>query len=474
MSEKVSPQDYFSFSEELNKVSPSFCLAKWKQVTLHLHNGRTHSCHHPYPHPIQQDEVLLDPSALHNTEYKKQQRKLMLEGKRPSECQYCWNVEDTEAHKQKKIFSDRIAKSAETWANTELSKISKLPWAANINPSYVEVSFSSVCNFSCSYCSPVYSSKWHEEVLKHGPYPTSARYNNLEYFQSQGELSDYSKKENFYVEAFWKWWPNLAPDLKVFRITGGEPLLSPDTFKILDFLEINPLPNLHLAINTNAGAPSVLFDRFVSKLQNLISTNKVKSFELYISLDGVGPQAEYSRHGLNYSIWLNNLEQVLQKIDRVAVTIMCTTNVFSILSYSELVQKVYELKLKHRGKRVTLDSSILRFPHHLNLTILTDEFKNIFDASLDFMQNNLRESDVEQPQAGFSTLEVNRLRRLIEYFRSGPSPQDSLDIHTARADFYLFVNEHDLRRGTNFNKTFPALNNFYLECKKAYLSNPLK
>ena len=472
MSEKISPQDYFSFSDELNKVSPSFCLAKWKQVTLHLHNGKTHSCHHPYPHSVPPEEIAKDPSALHNTEYKKQQRKLMLEGQRPAECQYCWNVEDNQAHKEKKIFSDRIAKSADTWANPELAKISKLPWNSNINPSYVEVSFSSVCNFSCSYCSPVYSSKWHEEVLKNGPYPTSARYNNLEYFKSQSELSDYNKNENIYVDAFWRWWPSLAPDLKVFRITGGEPLLSPDTFKVLDFLEAKPLPNLHLAINTNGGTPSVLFDRFVVKVQNLVEAKKIKSFELYISLDGVGAQAEYSRHGLNYNTWLNNLEHVLQKIERVSVTIMCTTNVFSILSYPELVQKVYELKLKYRGKRVTLDSSILRFPHHLNLTILTDNLKNNFDNSLSFMQSHLREADLQQPQAGFSTLEVNRLKRLIEYMKSGPSPEDNLNLLTSRADFYIFVNEHDLRRKTNFNETFPGLNEFYLECKKAYFRKP--
>ena len=30
---------------------------------------------------------------------------------------------------------------------------------------------------------------------------------------------------NPYVDAFWKWWPELYRDLHTFRITGGEPLL---------------------------------------------------------------------------------------------------------------------------------------------------------------------------------------------------------------------------------------------------------
>ncbi|MCX6102749.1 MAG: hypothetical protein NT000_05730 [Proteobacteria bacterium] len=81
------------FRNELDAVSPSFCAAKWKQVTVHLQNGLTHSCHHPVPHKIPLKELQLNPSALHNTEFKKQQRKLMLQGKRPAECDYCWRVE---------------------------------------------------------------------------------------------------------------------------------------------------------------------------------------------------------------------------------------------------------------------------------------------------------------------------------------------------------------------------------------------
>ena len=36
---------------------------------------------------------------------------------------------------------------------------------------------------------------------------------------------DESTKNNPYVQAFWRWWPNIYKDLEVFRMTGGEPLL---------------------------------------------------------------------------------------------------------------------------------------------------------------------------------------------------------------------------------------------------------
>ena len=60
---------------KLDEVSPSFCVAKWKQVTMHLQNGHTHSCHHPATHVVPLDEIKINPTALHNSEFKKHQRK---------------------------------------------------------------------------------------------------------------------------------------------------------------------------------------------------------------------------------------------------------------------------------------------------------------------------------------------------------------------------------------------------------------
>ena len=96
----------------INNVSPSFCTAKWLQTTLYLQNGYNHSCHHPSPHKIPEQEVKENPSALHNSNYKKLQRSKMIDGKRPPECQYCWNIEDLDTD----YFSDRHYKTSDDWA----------------------------------------------------------------------------------------------------------------------------------------------------------------------------------------------------------------------------------------------------------------------------------------------------------------------------------------------------------------------
>ena len=61
--------------DQLNNHSPTLCMAKWLQVSINLTNGSTQSCYHPPPHPVPLEELAIDISALHNTNYKKNERK---------------------------------------------------------------------------------------------------------------------------------------------------------------------------------------------------------------------------------------------------------------------------------------------------------------------------------------------------------------------------------------------------------------
>lgn len=454
---------------KIDEVSPSFCAAKWQQVTLHLHNGRTHSCHHPRTHQVPVQEIRIDVSALHNTQYKKEQRKKMLEGERPAECQYCWNVEDLDGYKNKEFHSDRVTKSAAPWADKYIDKIKSQPWDQNVNPSYVEVSFSNLCNLRCSYCSPVYSSRWAEEADTHGPYPTSWNFNDLSYYKKIGEMPIHHKDYNPYVEAFWEWWPDLVKDMEIFRITGGEPLLSNDTYKVLDYLYEHPQPGLELAVNTNGCVPDKLFDKFITGLKLLLAENKIKKAHVYTSVDGWGKYAEYGRDGLDFAQWKNNVERLLKEIPELKVTIMCTTNIFSILEFKKLMEFVYETKLKYisdkRDTAITIDTTILRFPNHQNLSILTDDLKTCFDDVVAYMREKQEGQHGNPHYHGFYDFEISRLERLIEFMKTGPHAGDNIDLTAARRDFALFVDEHDRRRGTDFAGTFPGLHDFYTLCK---------
>ena len=457
--------------DELNEVGEGFCLAKWNQVSILLQTGQTHSCHHPRPHVVPLDELERNPSALHNTNFKKQQRKTMLKGGKPKECDYCWNVEDANPD----AFSDRIMKSGEAWAFPYFDKIKKSDPSENTNPTYVEVSFSNQCNMSCGYCDVKSSSNWQHEIKTQGHYPTSGMYNNTEWMERDGIVPIPHSKPNPYRDAFWKWWPDLYPTLHTFRITGGEPILSKDTFKVLDYIIDNPNlnPMLEMSVNTNLCAPQDMVEEFIDKVKYITEKDLVWNFALFTSIESWGKQAEYMRDGMDTERFWNNLDMFLTKCQKPEATIMATYNLTSVPTYHEVIKKVFELKKKHyNGKRyrhyaVILDTAYLRHPEFLQVRLLSTHWIDKIREDVKFMESLSEEKYTHiygHGHGGFYDFEREKLRRVLDWV---DAPIDDIKwLMKMRRDFVLFIDEFDKRRGKNFLQTFPEMEDFYYSCKK--------
>ena len=68
---------FLNNAEHMKKLlGEGLCLAKWKQVSLHLPTGLNNSCYHPPLHEIPAELLADNPSVLHNTPHKKEQRKI--------------------------------------------------------------------------------------------------------------------------------------------------------------------------------------------------------------------------------------------------------------------------------------------------------------------------------------------------------------------------------------------------------------
>jgi|APGre2960657373_1045057.scaffolds.fasta_scaffold23640_2 organic radical activating enzyme len=408
--------------KKLDTISPSLCLAKWTQSNIYLGSGMTHSCHHPGPHHIPVDEIKIDVSALHNTKYKKQQRQLMLEGIRPTECDYCWKVEDSS-----NSLSDRITKSFTNWSRPFFKEI--LTQGANgSNPKYLEISFDNVCNLKCSYCGPTNSSKWMDEINRYGPWPDDS----TNHYQQTYIIPN--REHNPYIDAFWQWWPDLYPSLHTFRITGGEPLLSKNTFKVLDYIISNPNTNLELSINSNLMADCHVLDKFISKAKQL----KVKKLTIHTSCEAYSHAAEYARNGLQYDTWLDNCYKILNSIPDVKLDIMATYNAFSVTTYELFLKDINTLKGRKWFSRVSLSTSYLRNPNFLSIWVLPKTYSDYINSQIVYMKRNR-----------FTANEINELERILELFVT--TEQTNL------TEFLKFVNEHDRRRQTSFIKTFPEM-----------------
>ena len=186
----------------IDKISPTFCAAKWYNATIWLSNGRTASCHHPVAHHIPVESIKVNSSALHNTDYKKEQRKLMLEGKRPDECSYCWRVED---NKDESIYSDRIYKS-HIYKTIDIVSLINNDYKKDLDPKTLEIAFDNLCNLSCTYCNSEFSSTWSTDIKSNGIYPGMQTPGGHTYKHSADFTINTDKEvENPYITAFFEW-----------------------------------------------------------------------------------------------------------------------------------------------------------------------------------------------------------------------------------------------------------------------------
>jgi organic radical activating enzyme len=328
---------------------------------------------------------------------------------------------------------------------------------ADINPSYVEVNFNNACNLACSYCSPQFSSTWTKEAKQHGPFPTSTPHNDPSHFTGERRAIP-NKDDNPYREAFWKWWPDLYKDLKHFRMTGGEPMMDPNTYKVFDYVLENPKSDLHLNVTSNFSTEPKVWDKYKEYVQRLTANpGTVEHFMQFVSLDTWGKQAEYIRHGLDFDLAINRCEEFITDVpERSSLTFIITMNNLSIVGLKQLLEHILYLRKEHTTtyQRIWFDTPLLRTPEWQSMQILPKSYQQCLWDCINFMNDNLDEMH------GFKDYEVLKMRRDLQWMQEGTT-----DVERKQADFYRFFNEHDRRRGTNFLESFPEMTEFWSTCE---------
>jgi hypothetical protein len=243
--------------------------------------------------------------------------------------------------------------------------------------------------------------------------------------------------------------------------------MTKDTFKVLDYIIENPNPELELNVNSNLCVPKKLLDQFIEKANRITSEGLVKEIKVYTSCEAHGARAEYIRNGLNYNEWYDNCHRVLSEIHDGKLTNMATYNALSVTSYKQFMDDFLKLRLEYntgpeRRNPVSMDVAYLRWPWHQTVFLLDKHYLDLIEDQVTFMYNK-KEHAYWPPLCGmgFYEYEINRMQRIFYVMRDTHIE----DIDQNRKDFVKFVDEHDRRRGTNFLKTFPEMEEFYFNCR---------
>lgn len=452
LQDTLPPHDFKQ--QHLDSKSASFCGAKWYNATVWLGSGMTTSCHHPLPHKIDPIAVQSNPKLLHNTPEKKEQRRQMQCGERPEGCNYCWKIEDMgDDH-----LSDRVYKS---WIYTdeELSDAYTTDHNTDFDLRSLEIAFDRTCNFACSYCNPAFSSTWVKDLNKNGPYENlvSDGRGHFTHTHDSNQLYGYGEF-NPYVEAFFKWWESdLHKTLRQLRVTGGEPLMSSDLWKLVEWFEKNgDKSQTSLAINSNLVAKPELIQRLIDVKAHL------PSLGVYTSAEATDEAAEYIRDGMVFDRWWKNIQRLHES--GIDTHCMCTINALCLETLPELVNRIMTKRIEYGNRRFAIMSfNILRFPSFQSPLVLDNSIKQRHvNRLLELRQRwTSDQGHIDSPDV-FHEFETGQLDRLIQYLKVVNTPHDeAFEMPKLHNDFKKFYTQYDERRNKNFTETFPELAKWY-------------
>lgn len=396
-----------------------------------MSTARTSSCHRVKSDPIDPDNF----EDFHNIPAKRLARQQMLDGEWPGQgCEYCENVE-----KQGKISDRLLTLSRQHHPEKVPPELYVDPTALEVTPTTLEIYFNNTCNFSCAYCSPIFSSKINDELRKFGdikidhiPIFLQQHPNHQQYEKMVSDLWRYLHENDRYKV------------IRHYHVLGGEPLLQRELDTSIEFWREHPNPSLTFNIITNLSLAHDKFQEKIQKFQDLVENNNIYQLELTASIDCWGDEQEYVRHGLDLDVWTKNFEYLLDK-SWIRLSVHSCLCSLTIKTLPDLLDRINHWNSLRPG-REPIDQSFdvaigwtqsAMHPKYFGPDIFADDFSRILEKMPEDTDNQ--------------RLTKNHMEGLARFVLSQHHDPDK--IHALQK----YLDELDSRRGTNWRDVFPWL-----------------
>lgn len=221
----------------------------------------------------------------------------------------CWKCADRERHERASLRLDKLD-YADLVARDEASAP-----LATAHPKYLDLRLSNLCNFRCRTCWHGASSKWFADGKAIGLVASDKAeirsFNNLTHFETQ-IASGLDEIEKIYF-------------------AGGEPLLMPEHYALLDMLIARGRTDVELIYTSNLSVAGVQ-GRSIFDLWSHFPRLAVEA-----SFDGAGARGEFIRKEFNWLNYVANIASLRRACPHAKLTFGITVSVFNILTLPELL-----------------------------------------------------------------------------------------------------------------------------------------
>ena len=233
---------------------------------------------------------------------------------------------------------------------------------------YWDFRFSNLCNFKCRSCGPVYSSSWLPDAKKLN-WPVEDWQKVVTTEQIDG-LDKY------------KFLEGQIGEVEKIYFAGGEPLLMPEHWYILDLLVKAKRFDVRISYNTNTS-------KLTYQGKNVLdywSQWEPTKIEVWSSIDEIEERAELIRSGTDWKKVENNLKDMTQ-LDNIIIRPGITTGAWNVFRLPEIVGRLLDLGVIKTDARLGLKHNnfflnYLDMPEKYNVRILPDWFKQVTKKKL--------------------------------------------------------------------------------------------
>jgi MoaA/NifB/PqqE/SkfB family radical SAM enzyme len=312
-----------------------------------------------------------------NNDTMKRIRKQVLNNERPPECEPCFALEDqnVESLRQRHI----AGKIPEARINLYPNALDSLQedYSMPFEIPTMELKLNNLCNLKCRMCHPMDSTSWNDWDQVKEFYKKEN--NIIALLVDQHDLQNKPHLDKFQDSP--EWWASLEKLLPHFRrveFAGGEPLMDPQHYRILDMLapygnqiEIKYATNLTMLGKSN---------RTVWEYWP-----KFKSVAVNVSIDGIGNSYEYIRGNASWAELINNIKQIqtISNISRIVGAV--TVQVSNVL----VLDKMIEYFLDDLG--IVFHTHRVSYPNLLSVQVLPHDLKVLAVRRLLRVQKKLKD-----------------------------------------------------------------------------------
>ena len=349
----------------------TFCLAPW--VSIHTWpDGKVFPCCLWNSRDPVGNVNAQSLEEIWNNEKMKKIRRSFLKGEKLKSCDRCFHLEDTvdQSYRQRinRDHKDKMHYVNETNQDGSLNIMNLHLW---------DVRISNFCNFKCRSCGLGLSSSWYSDSKALGEKVDKALIN----INDKASFMDMLEPHYNCVDEIY--------------FAGGEPLIMPEHYQILDRLLELGRTDVNIRYSTN-------FSKLTYKGKHIFDYWKhFPNLELYISIDGVGKIGEYVRKGFDDKLFYDNI--MAFKKSGLKVRDYGYAITYGTLNYLHLFDMM--LDFIDRGyldtnspvnESAKVIFSPIDYPAHYDSVYLPDRFKVMFGKRLEGFNRELLDKGVSR------------------------------------------------------------------------------